>query len=297
MYVTPNRYRSGGFGINVEDMTDAELRSILKRASSLVDTYCAIPLMPTRHDFRGGSISGEQHTWRLGNEAWTSVNGTRRIYAVHTPIREITEFKVKFTNTYQVTIIPDNLYVNRREGWAEVVSLAAVVSGMYPVGINFGLYTPVAEVSYTYGHEFTAVADRLYVTDGNTFQASRGSWSADPAPVIYKNGVEQTTGFTIDYTEGEVLFADPQAATDVITADYTYTLPDAIAEATAITATSLLGERALAAKDMTGLSSIKVAEVALARANRGVYAQQQAQQTIPNEAASLLDAFVFRSVA
>ena len=73
-------------------------------------------------------------------------------------------------------------------------------------------------------------------------------------------------------------------------------LPDPIAQATGITATELLGERSLAAKDMTGLSSLKVAEVALARSNRGLLGMKQID-VIPREAASLLDPFIFRSVA
>jgi hypothetical protein len=296
MYITPNRYRSSGFGLDVSDVDDAELAAVLRRASSLVDTYCAIPLLPSRHDFRGGSIADEQSPWRLGSETWTMTNGTRRIYFMHPPINEVTAFTVKFTNTYQVTIDPDNLYVNRIEGWAEVVSLAAVVSGMYPVGINFGLYTPVAEFSYTYGHTFSVVGERLYVTDGNTYQSGHGFWASSPAPVIYKNGVVVSSGITIDSDEGEVLFASPNAATDVVTASYTYTLPDGIAQATAITATNLLGERALASKDMTGLSSIKVAEVALSRTNRGMLGLQ-ALDAVPHEAASLLDPFIFRSLA
>lgn len=296
IYITPSRYRAAGFGIDVSDMEDAELAAVLRRASSLVDTYCAIPLLPSRHDFRGGSITNEQLPWRLGTETWTRINGTRRVYFKHPPIQTVTSFVVKFTNTYQVEIDPANLYINRIEGWAEVVSLAAVVSGMYPVGINFGLYTPVAEVSYTYGYAFEVIGERMYVTDGNTYQAGHGAWSISPDPVIYRNGVAVTTGFTIDYDEGEVTFTSPNAATDVITADYTYTLPDGITQATAITATSMLGERALAAKDMTGLSSIKVAEVALARTNRGMLGLQ-ALDAIPMEAASLLDPFIFRSVA
>lgn len=292
MYLTPSRYRAAGFGIDVSDIEDAELRSILARASALVDVYCAIPTIPQRYSFSGGAVTGEQHPWTLGTEVtWT----TRRVYPIQGPINTVTSFVVKFTNTYQVTIDPTNLYINKSQGWAEVVSLAAVVSGLYPVGINFGLYTPVAEIAYTYGWSFPVVADRLYPVDGNTYQGTRGFWSASPAPVVYVDGVEQTSGITIDREEGEVTFDDPQSATAHITADYTYTLPEAIAEATGIIATAALGERALSAIGMTGLSSFKVAEVALARTNRGAFGIEQ-QAHIPPSAASLLDTYAFKSI-
>ena len=292
MYLTPSRFRAAGFGIDVSDIEDAELRSILARASALVDVYCAIPTIPQRYSFSGGTVTGEQHPWVLGNEVtWT----TRRVFPGQGPIKDISSFVVKFTNTYQVSIAPSDLYINKQQGWAEVVSLAAVVTGMYPVGINFGLYTPVAEVDYTYGWDFPVVADRLYVVDGNTYQGTRGFWAASPTPVVYVDGVAQTTGFTIDTEEGEVTFDDPQPATAKVTADYTYTLPDAISEATGIIANAALGERALAAIGMTGLSSFKVAEVALARTNRGQFGIEQ-QSHVPPAAASLLDTYSFKSI-
>lgn len=291
MYLNVSRYRAAGFGLDVSDIGDAELRAVLARASSLVDVYCGVPMQPSRHDFMGGTITGEQHDWRLATDV---TSGSRRVYLLHRPIKAITSFVVKFTTSYQITVNPSNLYVNKIDGWAEVVSLAAVVSGLYPVGLNFGLYTPVAEVDYTYGFEFHEDEEELYVVDGNTYQAVRGFWGPDP--VISKNGSVITTGFTVNSTNGEVVFASANASTDVITASYDYTLPDAIAEATGITATRLLGERALAAKGMSGLSSIKVAEVALARANRGLLGMS-AEDVIPVEAMSLLEPFRYRSVA
>jgi hypothetical protein len=291
-YLTPSRYRAAGFGADVSEIEDAELRSILARASSIVDVYCAIPTIPQRYSFSGGNVIGEQHPWVLGTEVtWT----TRRVYPIQNPLRTVTSFIVKFTNTYQVEIDPANLYLNKSQGWAEVVSLAAVVSGLYPVGINFGLYTPVAEINYTYGWEFPVVNDKLYPVDGLTYQATRGFWSVDPEPVVYVDDVVQTTGFSIDYEEGEVTFTSPQTATANVRADYTYTLPEAIAEATGIIATASIGERGLAAVGMTGLSSMKVAEVALARTNRGAFSLEQSSN-VPPAAASLLDSYAFRSV-
>lgn len=230
--------------------------------------------------------------WQLATDVTL---GSRRVYLTHRPIKDVTSFVVKFTTSYQVTINPADLYINHLEGWAEVVSLAAVVSGLYPVGLNFGLYTPVAEVDYTYGFNFSEEEEELYLVDGNTYQGIRGFW--DSNPVIKIDGTVQTSGFDVDLEDGQVTFTSPQSADSDITATYTYTLPDAIPEATGIIATHLLAERELAAKGMAALNSIKVAEIALQRTRSRSANDAQTQDTIPPEAANLLDPFRYRSVA
>lgn len=265
-YLTPDRYRAMGFGIDLTDLEDVDLRATLNRASALVDSYCGVSQMPQKHQFYGGTITGEQHNWRLPADYYSSTDlGSRRVYLYHRPIKTITDFRVKFTNTYDVAISPSNLYINNSEGWAEVVSLAAVVTGIYPVGINFGLYTPVAETSYTYGFEFAVVDEILVDTDAQTFRASNGFWAASPAPKVYINAALQSSGYTVDSVEGTVFFTVAPTATDVITASYTYTLPSAIAEATGMITATLLAERGLQAIGMGGIAVMQVAEVELRR--------------------------------
>jgi hypothetical protein len=288
-----------GFGIDISQVEDVELRSVLERASALVDAYCAVPNLPQKHDFRGGAITSERHTWRLGTDLMPLGPGSRRVYLFHPPIKSISAFTVKFTNQYGVTIAPTNLYINEIEGWAEVVSLAAVVSGLYPVGINFGLYTPVAEVDYSYGYSFAVTGEPLYPTDALTYQGNNGYWAATPAPVIYKNGTALTvsTDYTVNRTEGHVKLVSTISATDEITADYTYTLPSAVAQATGITAWHLLGDRAIAKKGWTGLQAIQIAEVKIdRRMGRSVGSAATATEVVPDQAQGLLSPFVFRSV-
>ena len=64
-YLTPDRYRSMGFG--TEDIDDEFLRSIINRASLSVDRYCSVPMVPSRYSFRGGSVTDEEHDFFLGN--------------------------------------------------------------------------------------------------------------------------------------------------------------------------------------------------------------------------------------
>jgi hypothetical protein len=288
-YLSPRRFRRSGFGIDVSGMTDAELNRHLTRATATVNTYCNMPTLPSEYDFRGGSIADERHEWHLGDPLLIT-QGTRRVYVYHRPITSITSFVVDFTNNYTVTIAPSDLYVNNIEGWAEVVSLAAVVTGIYPIGINFGLYTPVARVSYTYGWTFSVAGDELYIADGNTYEATYGNWTTSPTPVIYVNGVAAGSGYSINYGDGTVLFSPNLGPADVVTADYTHTVPSAIEEATGIIALDSIGRRAIAARGMQGLTSIKIAELSLTQKIPMRYLAKNGV-SIPEDAGALLESY------
>ena len=60
------------------------------------------------------------------------------------------------------------------------------------------------------------------------FQAPEGkrNWASDPAPVIKKNGAVISSGFTIDYGGGAVIFSTPLSGTDTVTADFSRTKTD-----------------------------------------------------------------------
>ena len=252
--------------------------------------------MPQRHDFRGGTSTHEQHPWRLGTDYYV---GNRRVYFWHKPLREITELKIRVTNTMSVTLGPADLFINNAEGYVEVTSLAAVSFGIYPVGFvpNLGLYVPVAELTYTYGWEFTEVDEPLDSFDASAYMSSHMAWAADPAPEIKKNGtVMASSDYTIDYVQGTVTMTSVPTATDRFTASYTYSLPDAIQEATGIIVTSQLGERSLANKGLTGLSSLKVAEVAFSRPMNRAGTDDNQSFVIPPAAQQLLSPYRFHSV-
>jgi hypothetical protein len=295
MYITPERFRAMGFGLDLTDVEDIELRQTIARASALIDAYCAVPMVPQKHDFRGGTITNEQHSWPLPDVSMLSRAGTRRVYIHHRPITEVTAFRVDFTNTFGLDLDKNNLYVNYIENWAEVVSLAAVVSGVYPVGINFGLYTPVAKISYKYGWSIPQTGDYLEPTDADEYRASHQWWHTSPTPKVYIDSVLQTTGYTVNYDEGTVVFNDALTATQVVTADYNYKLPEPIADACGFMVAHLLGERDLQQKGMAGIGMLKVAEVELRRESMGRRATTAAEEMEP-EIAALLAPFVYSTV-
>lgn len=65
------------------------------------------------------------------------------------------------------------------------------------------------------------VADDRY----RIYQAQIGkrNWLETPAPVIKKNGIQITEGFTIDYAGGAVIFDTNLVSSDLVVADATYT--------------------------------------------------------------------------
>lgn len=295
-YITPDRFRVMGFGVDLGDLEDADFAFVIERASSLVDAYCNVPVLPQKHDFRGGTITREQHRWRLPDptlsSAYTEV-GTRRVYPFHGPLKTMTQFKVMFTQNYSITIDPSNLYINTSEGWAEVISLAAVVTGIYPVGVNFGLYTPVAEINYTYGWAFTSTDERLVADDGYTFRASNQFWDISTAPTIKLNGATQGSGYTVDAYEGTVVFDALQAPDARVTATYNYTMPDSIRDATAFVIADILGDRELHQRGMGHLAQVRIAELEVTRENAGRSGalRAMAEGGVPLEAQTLLAPF------
>lgn len=65
----------------------------------------------------------------------------------------------------------------------------------------------------------------VYISEQNRyriFQAPEGkrNWASSPAPVIKKNGAVISSGFTIDYGGGAVIFSTPLSGTDTVTADF-----------------------------------------------------------------------------
>jgi hypothetical protein len=76
-----------------------------------------------------------------------------------------------------------------------------------------------AETGVTLTEVYISETDRYRI-----YQAPIGkrNWADSPAPVIKKNGVQITSGFTIDYGGGAIILSPPATAMDVFTADITY---------------------------------------------------------------------------
>lgn len=280
MYLTPERFRTLGLGSDLSGLDEFELQSILQRASDLVDSYCSVPLLPRKHDFRGGTITGEAHTW----------SDSGRFYPWHAPVKTVDSMRVYATNNVYVELGGDDLFIDISGGYVEIVALAVSPIGFFGATGLVSLRNPVAQLDYTYGWEFTEVGDYLEPTDAREYRSEHQFWTADPAPIIYVNAVEQTTGFTINREEGTVVFDDPLTTADIVTADYTHPLPSEISQATGLIAASLISDRELITKGLGNLAEIQVEEVRLRR-DSGRTGTFVVANAIPDSAKALLSGF------
>lgn len=300
LYVTPERYKAMGTGFDLSGVEDYELRAILNRASAVVDAYCNVPSLPDKYDFRGGTITEEEHEWLIFNEPVKPPLKFRRFYFMHRPLRTVTDFKIYVTNRQYVDIENEDLFVNNSEQYVEVVALAVTSVGIFGSTVlpNIGLYRPIAKMSYTYGYRFKVTDEVIDATDGLTYRAENQWWVATETITVKRNGVTITDGFTVDTTEGTVTFAAANAASDVISVSYTYSLPQPIAQATAIIGGHLLSERGFAAKELSGVRAVRLAELEIARSGRpraSVSGNPLTLELMP-ELGPLLDSYRFVSV-
>ncbi len=266
-YLSPARFLTMGYGVDVSELSDAEMMALAMQASAWVDSYCLVPRLPQRHDLRGGVITGEQHAWRYPETPFEV--GQRRAFPMHWPISRVTRFRIYVTNTQYVEIQPSELFVNNTLKYIEVVSLAITSSGLYSALIipNIGLATPTVTIDYEYQTVIRSVGEWLAPTDGQTFRAQNQWWfdDADHTPVIYLDGVAATTGFSIDSDEGTVTFDSDQSAVALVTADYWYKLPSEIQYATGHIMAYLHAEAEMHARGVARLASLSIGEVKMTR--------------------------------
>lgn len=292
-----NRFLDAGYGIDTSPFTRSQLRSILVRATSAAYRYCAAPSIPQAFDFRGGAVTGEKHQWPYVAPLLIA-SGSRRVYLNQKPLKDVSSFVLRLAKDYTVSLDPArNIVVNQMEGYIEVVALTPVITGYFPIGWNFGLWNPLAEVDYTYGWTFEVTGDECEAQSPNLYTASHGNWSGD-APTVYVDGTEiDPDDYVINTDDGSILFGDDVSPTvqSTVTCDYTYLCPDAVSQAVGIIATDLIGKARIAARGMIGLQSLRVAEVAITQMQPNRYTAKNGV-SIPNEAAVLLNGFAMGSV-
>lgn len=289
MYLTPTRFRIGGYGIDVSALSDAELRSHLIRASARVDSWCNLSRVPEETTFLGGRVVGEQHRWRP-SERLEPVPGSRRVYLTRHPIRSLESFRIMFTTSYYIDLPISNLYVNRQEGWIEIVASQPTIIGFPPVGYWFGLAEPVVEVTYTYGWRFPIEREVCFQGGALTYFASRGMWDSASAVTVYVDGTAVSPSlYTIDYDDGSITFASSPGGT--VSVDYTARLPHAIPEATGLLAVDGIAQARQAARGLVGLSAMRVEEVEFRMLRPSDYVTKNGI-TIPAAAADLLAPYV-----
>lgn len=287
-YISANRFRDvAGMGIDTSFLTAPQIRGNLQRATTMVNAWTANAVIPEPYDFRGGTVTNEQHHFQPPNPL-IAYAGSRRIFPAQLPLRTVTAFRLDFTSTYAITLNPSNdLYINATEGWFEIVASQPTIIGYPPIGYWFGLYQPIATYSYTYGYQSTVVDDVLEAASPTLYYGSYGSWKTTGVSVSL-DGVVQTTGYAVNAADGSVRFDTAPAPGVQVTASYTCLIPAAVEQATAVIAADLIS-KARNTQRMPGLSSMKVAEITLTRqmGDRSRYVTRNGI-SIPEDAAVLL---------
>lgn len=287
-YVSPARYTAiGGYGIDASFLTGPQLRANLQRATTMTNAWCAQAQIPQPFDFRGGTVTDEKHRFQPPNPL-IAYAGSRRVFPHQLPVRTVTAFSLDFTKTYRLTLDPtQDIYINETEGWIEIVASQPTIIGYPPIGYWFGLYQPVATISYTYGYRNAIVGDTLEAASPTLYYGTFGQWDTAGVSVTL-DGVVQTTGYTVNYADGSVRFTTAPGVGVEVAASYTALLPAAVEQATGIIATDLIA-KARNTQRMPGLSSMKVAEVSLTRmvGQQGQYVTKNGV-SIPMDAAVLL---------
>ena len=263
-YLTAQGFRAIGLGVDLSSTLDSALEQHIASASALVNVACAAPL---DHDFRGGTVVDEPHEWDLGNKYRPASN---RVYPFHHPIVSVDELKIEMSNSPSVTLDATKLYVEPVQGYIEPISLVVTTIGIIPISAIplIGLRKPVAKVSYDYGWTFTVTDERLSATGSKVYRAINQFWSAADVEVKLNGTVVDPDDYTVDRVEGTITFDDLQDAASQVTVSYVHTLPTAIAQATAIIASDLIGYTNINASGLSGLSGIRVEEIELRQSSK-----------------------------
>jgi hypothetical protein len=298
-YLTPKRFALGGYGIDTSFLTAPAMRASLIRATTMVNHWCNAPQIPQPFDFRGGTVTSEQHIFPIPSPL-VAYPGSRRVFVFQRPLISVSRFDIQFTTNYKISLnVGTDIYINSTEGWAEIVASQPTIIGYPPIGYWYGLYQPLAVLDYTYGYRNVITDDECDAASPMLYYATYGQWDPTVAPVVKIDGVVKTltTDYTYNAADGSVTFTTAPAPNTTVTVTYTATLPDAIAQATGIVATDLIG-KSRNTQRMPGLSSMKVAEITLTRqmGDRGRYVTQNGI-SIPEDAAVLLGQFAGGSAA
>lgn len=282
-YLTTQQYRDMDAGVLTSEVTDRQLANWIQNAEADIDAYMGF-------DLKVGGF--EQHTTWV-QSAWNEETLRTRVPNFPVPVINPVRYRIQVSNLSEAgagffaNINAGDVSINAFEGYVEIVPLQAVTYSLSPVILQLGLKPPLVQLDCLVGFYFGVTGETLYNKgDNQTYYAQRGFWastyqtalSIQPAtlppvpPVVYANGVVQASStYTLNYSEGYVLFTTPWTAPlPTITLDYTYTIPDPVRQATVARTSWILGQRML---NKYGMKGIDLAMSGEQRIKRTVHSQ------------------------
>lgn len=265
VYVTPARWRAVGSGVDLSGKTDAELTAILQAASDAVNATVAAP---DGYSFLGGSVTDEEHLWKLPSRVPRQTDG--RLWPTYRPVLEVESLRIAVTKTQYIDFNSDQLFLQSDLDYVEPVA-APSTTALFTSIPPWLLTSPVAYLTYTYGFHQSVTDELMAVESGGSLRAGHQFWFTDEDVLLKKNGaIVLEADYEVDYDEGTILPDSPDE-TATWKASYHYKLPPGIAAATVLVATDIVGASAIAAAGMLGLSGIKVEEVELRQSSKVNY--------------------------
>lgn len=267
-YLTVNQYLAADEAVpSIDVLTTTQLTTYIRRAERSIDTALLF-------DPRIGGF--EPHAAWIQQPFDMDTRKTR-IPNTPIPIRAVQRYSIQIANAstesgagFFTDVSQADIALNTYGGYIEVLPLQAILYTLVPVFSPFGMEPPVVQVEYTVGYYFPVTSETLTTEDNQTYQAENGFWASAidlapslmptsfsyPTPTVYVNGAVQTTGFTLDTSEGTVKFAATRADSDIVTADYSYQIPPAVVEATIAQTSYLLALRELNQYGMNALGRL-----------------------------------------
>lgn len=276
-YLTVRQYQALDDGITTSTLSALALATYITRAEAAVDAHMGFE--PRLGGFETHSVWFE-HKWDA--ESLRSPFPNRPV-----PVQAVVRYRIQTSNLstsgagYFATITATDATINEFDEYIEIVPLQSVTYSLTPLLLALGLKDPIVQEDVTVGYYLPQLGDTLYNNgDNKTYYATRGFWASaynqaehvQPntlppiPPVVYRNGaVVPSSDYMVLWAEGGVAFTAANSASDVITADYTATIPDEVMAATTEQVTHLLSKRALNKAGMTDLQLIQNADQRLQR--------------------------------
>ena len=262
LYLTPDRYRTLGTGVDLSGTTDAELRTILTNASQMANRAAHAPI---NYSFLGGTVTEEEHQWMVGNKSIKRPSG--RIWPFFRPVREVSNLRINVTRTQYIDFDDQQIFTQTDLGYTEPVA-APNTTALFTSVPPWLLTSPVAYVDYTYGFSFDVV-DEPMTSYSSYLMADNQFWFSEEDVALKKNGAVMDPGdYTVNYTEGTIVPDSMFTDDDEFLVSYSHKLPPDVKAAVQLIATDLTGSVAIAAAGLLGLSGMKVEEVELRQSSK-----------------------------
>lgn len=301
-YLTPAQARTMRLGTDLTSVTDAQLAADIAAASLAVNNATLAPNLPSPHDFRGGSVVGESHTFWMAPYD-TAARYSTRVFLYHRPVIEVTQLRIYVTDDQYLEFPDTDLYYEPSEGWVEPTSSQLSSYGLFGAAMLpfVGLEQPHWLADYSYGSLFPSTEPFYLTAVADVWRGQTAFWSADDVEVRVNGTPRAEADYTIDRTEGTITMINAAKPTedDSVEVDFVGTLHPNIARATGLILAEQIVQANLSSSGMGGLNRIRVAEIEVQRNASTSHSGGTAvvTPTIPPAAADLLAEFVFMPLA